>query len=255
MPPEINHLGQPIGTGLPQWVPPLRPSRSVLAGRFCRLEPLDSNRHAAELFSAFTFDGDQRLWTYLPYGPFDSADSFRDWMDGASQASDPLFFAIVDPLTNRPDGVCSYLRIDPGNGSIEAGHLIYSPRLQRTPAATEALFLLLSQAFELGYRRFEWKCDSWNGPSRSAALRFGFQFEGLFRQAVVYKQRNRDTAWYSILDREWPALRTAFQTWLSPGNFDGQGQQRSRLSDLTAKIRTSQHDVVPGVATCEAQRK
>ena len=147
-----------------------------------------------------------------------------------SRGNDPLFYAILDQATNRAVGVAGYLRIDPRNGSIEVGHLGYSPLLQRTPAATEAMYLMMARAFELGYRRYEWKCDSLNEPSRAAALRLGFVFEGIFRQAVVVKGRNRDTAWFSVIDSEWPALKAAFVNWLAPDNFDEQGRQLARLS-------------------------
>jgi RimJ/RimL family protein N-acetyltransferase len=147
---------------------------------------------------------------------------------------DPLFFAIVDAKTGRAVGLASYLRIDPRVGSIEVGHLRFSSLLQRTPAATEAMALMMRRAFELGYRRYEWKCDALNAPSRAAAERLGFEFEGIFRQARLNKGRNRDTAWFSILDREWPALRPAFERWLDPANFDANGKQRARLSELTA---------------------
>jgi RimJ/RimL family protein N-acetyltransferase len=149
---------------------------------------------------------------------------------------DPLFFAIVDRTTSAPLGVASWLRIDPRAGSIEVGHLHFSPRLQRTPHATEAMFLMMQRAFELGYRRYEWKCDALNAPSRAAAQRLGLSFEGVFRQAWVVKGRNRDTAWYAAIDTEWPALRAAFTPWLDPANFDAAGRQRTRLSDLTGPI-------------------
>lgn len=177
------------------------------------------------------------MWTYLSYGPFDDFEQYAAWIHAASESSDPLFFAVVESHSNRAAGVVSFLRIDPPSGSIEVGHLAFSPRLQQTPAATEAMFLMMKRAFELGYRRYEWKCDALNAPSRGAALRLGFSFEGVFRQATVYKQRSRDTAWYSILDREWPLLEPAFMRWLAAENFDADGKQKTRLSDLTAAIR------------------
>ena len=228
-----NHLGQPIGFALPGWTPPASPPRGDLLGRYCRLEPLDADRHATKLFAANALDVEQRMWTYLPYGPFDAFDQYQEWIRSVHNSADPLFFAVINPPTNRPVGVVSYLRIEPKSGSIEVGHLAYSPSLQRTPAATEAMFLMMRQAFELGYRRYEWKCDSLNLPSRAAAERLGFTFEGVFRQATVYKLRSRDTAWYSIIDRDWPRLEAAFERWLAPDNFDEQGRQRCRLSDLT----------------------
>ena len=203
-----------------------------MAGRFCSLEALDPARHATDLFEAFSLDTSGAMWTYLPYGPFEGIEAYLRWMNSACLGEDPLFFAIIDRTSGRAVGVASFMRIDPVMGVIEVGHLGFSPRLQRTPAATEAMYLMMRRAFELGYRRYEWKCDSLNEPSRAAALRFGFAYEGLFRQAVVVKGRNRDTAWYSVIDAEWPALRDAFERWLAPANFDDQGTQRQRLSEL-----------------------
>jgi RimJ/RimL family protein N-acetyltransferase len=231
-----NHLGQPIGFAIPNWTPPPRPPRAALAGRFCRLEPLDVARHAADLFAANSVNSDGRMWTYMGYGPFDHFDDYAAWAQQMSGSEDPLFYAIIDVSTGKAVGVASYLRIDPANGSIEVGHIAYAPALQRTAAATEAMYLLMRQAFNLGYRRYEWKCDALNAPSRAAAQRLGFSFEGIFRQAVIYKGRNRDTAWYAVIDQEWPALAAAFEQWLDPANFDSQGQQRTRLLELTAPI-------------------
>jgi len=232
---DTNHLGQPVGLPIPNWQTPPTPPRTALVGRTCRLEPLSAAAHAADLHVAFAQDEPGQMWTYMAYGPFESAESYRAWCEEKSQASDPLFFAIVDRGAGQPVGVASYLRIDPRSGSIEVGHLAYSPRLQRTIAATESMYLMMRQAFELGYRRYEWKCHALNAASRAAALRLGFSFEGIFRQATVAKGRNRDTAWFSILDREWPALQRAFDQWLDPANFDEQGRQRLRLSELTAR--------------------
>ncbi len=236
MQPSLNDHGQPIGFPLPDWTAPPHPPREPMQGRFCRLEPLDPDRHAAALFAANAADADGRSWTYMAYGPFPTLASYREWMRKSCLGDDPLFFAIIDLADGRPAGVASYLRIAPASGSIEVGHIHYSPRLQRSPAATEAMFLLMQRAFELGYRRYEWKCDALNAPSRAAAQRLGLSFEGLFRQATVYKHRNRDTAWYAAVDTEWPALRETFQTWLTPSNFDANGQQRTRLTDLTHRI-------------------
>jgi len=207
-----------------------------MEGRYCRLEPLDPDRHAAALFAANAADEEGRSWTYLPYGPFRTLPSYRDWMSTHCLGDDPLFFAIVPWADRQPAGIASFLRIAPAGGSIEVGHIHYSPRLQRSPAATEAMYLLMKGAFELGYRRYEWKCDALNAASRAAAQRLGLSFEGIFRQATVYKDRNRDTAWYAAIDAEWPALCKAFQAWLDPSNFDGMGQQRIRLTDLTRSI-------------------
>ncbi|MDB5339437.1 MAG: N-acetyltransferase [Planctomycetaceae bacterium] len=231
-----NSLGQTIGFPLPAWTPPPFPVREPLVGRYCRLEPLDPDRHAEPLYAANCLDTTQGMWTYLAYGPFESLNQYREWMQTVWKSSDPLFFAVVDSKSNQPVGVASYLRIEPVVGTIEVGHLAFSPLLQRTAAATESMFLMMRRAFELGYRRYEWKCDALNAPSRTAAERLGFRFEGIFRQATIYKQRNRDTAWYSILDREWPSLETAFLRWLDPANFDEDGKQITRLFDLTATL-------------------
>jgi RimJ/RimL family protein N-acetyltransferase len=223
--PLVNHLGQPVGESLEQWVAPTPPSRAPLTGRYCRLEPLGVN-HARALWYAYLLDTEHRSWTYLPHGPYPRFDQFERWVDEASATLDPLFFAI---LTSEPVGVAAYLRIAPGAGSIEVGHIHYSPLLQRTPAATEAMYLMMRQAFELGYRRYEWKCDALNAASCAAALRLGFTYEGTFRQATVYKGRNRDTAWYAVVDKDWPALKARFERWLDPSNFDDRGCQRTPL--------------------------
>lgn len=233
---ETNALGQSIGFAVPEWKPAVRPVHKVLAGRLCSLEPLDAVRHAEDLFAANALDAEGRNWTYLPYGPFDTLSSYRSWVEQFSSTSDPLFFAIVSNETGKAVGVASYLRIDPANGSIEVGHLNFSLLMQRTPIATEAMWLMMSEAFSLGYRRYEWKCNAMNFPSRSAAQRLGLSFEGVFRQAAVNKGRNRDTAWYAAIDSEWPALDEAFRKWLSPDNFDSEGRQRVSLSKLTGPI-------------------
>jgi len=227
-------MTQPVGFPVPGWKAPPRPPRTALAGRYCRVEPIDPARHADDLFRANALDTTARNWTYMNYGPFPSLDAYRDWMQAYCLGDDPLFHAIVDSASGRAVGVASYMRIDPRNGSIEVGHINYSPLLQRKPAATETMYLMMKRAFELGYRRYEWKCDALNAPSRAAAQRLGFSFEGVFRQATVYKGRSRDTAWYATIDSEWPELERAFLRWLDPANFDAQGYQRLRLSDLTA---------------------
>ncbi len=239
MHPDKNSLGQPIGFLVADWKPAARPAHKLLTGRFCSLEPLNAARHAADLYAANTLDADGRNWTYLPYGPFDSLSSYCSWVDQFSATSDPLFFAIVSHATGKAVGVASFLRIDPANGSVEVGHLNFSPLMQRTPIATEAMHLMMKEAFALGYRRYEWKCNALNRPSRIAAQRLGFSFEGIFRQAVVVKGHNRDTAWYAAIDKEWPALNEVFQTWLSPENFDDAGEQRVALSKLTESILVS----------------
>ncbi len=232
----VNHLNQPIGFPVPDWSPRPRPPRSALDGVFCRVEALDPDRHAADLHEANLSDAEARIWTYLPYGPFHDLASYRDWTTASSQSEDPLFHAVIDKRTGKAAGVASYLRIDPANGVIEVGHINFAPPLQKTPAASEAMFLMMARAFdELGYRRYEWKCDALNAPSRAAAERLGFRYEGLFRQAAIYKGRNRDTAWYAMTDQDWPAIKAAFQAWLAPGNFDAEGKQRQRLGESTRR--------------------
>jgi RimJ/RimL family protein N-acetyltransferase len=233
---DTNALAQPVGVALPDWQPRPRPARSPIDGRYCRLEPVDPQRHAADLNAANAQDADGRMWTYLPYGPFATEDDYRAWLASVAPGDDPLFFAIVDAATRKATGVASYLRIDPNGGVIEVGHLAFSPLLQRTPAATEAMFLMMRWAFAAGYRRYEWKCNALNGPSRRAALRLGFSFEGVFRQAAIVKGRNRDTAWYAAIDAEWPALEQAYERWLAPANFDSSGHQRRSLTELTAPV-------------------
>jgi RimJ/RimL family protein N-acetyltransferase len=231
-----DNMLQPIGAPLGAWQPPPLPPREPMEGRFCRLAPLDPDVHAEAIFTALAEDKDARIWTYLAYGPFADLASYRAWMNAACLAHDPLFFAICQQPDGKPQGVASYLRITPQSGSIEVGHILYAPALQRTPAATEAMYLMMKRAFELGYRRYEWKCDALNAPSRAAAQRLGLSFEGIFRQATVYKGRNRDTAWYAAIDAEWPELKVAFEIWLAPDNFAADGRQRTRLSDLTRSI-------------------
>lgn len=227
--------GSPIGEPLPNWSAREPPARTPMWGRSCVLEPLDPARHLDDLWRAVRMDTSGAMWTYLAYGPFASVDDYREWMMASCLGADPLFFAIVERASGRASGLASYLRIAPAVGTIEIGHLQFSPQLQRTTVATEALFLMLRRAFsELGYRRCEWKCDDLNEPSRRAAERLGFRFEGVFRQATVYKGRNRDTAWYAVLDSEWPALEAAFAAWLDPRNFDDQGQQRRSLTSWRA---------------------
>lgn len=231
-----NTLGQPIGEEVAGWTARPRPPRTPMVGRLVRLEPLDAGKHAADLFAANRLDTAGKNWTYLGNEPFERLDDYRAWAAASAKSEDPLFHAIVDLASGKAVGVASYLRIDPPNGVIEVGHINYSPLLQRHPGATEAMFLMMERAFdELGYRRYEWKCDSRNAPSRAAALRLGFTYEGLFRQAIVTKGRNRDTTWYSIIDKEWPALRSAYEAWLAPANFDAEGQQKRRLQDCIAE--------------------
>ena len=227
-----------LGFTVDGWSPPPFPERASMQGRYCALTPLDPKAHAEALFTAFAKDAENIDWAYLPYGPFDSLPVLTTWLKEVSNQSDPLFFTVMDRQAG-PVGVASYLRISPANGSIEVGHIHFSPQLQRTPAATEAMYLMMKQAFALGYRRYEWKCNALKRRSRRAALRLGLSYEGIFRQATVAKGRNRDTAWYAAIDSEWPKLQTAFETWLDPANFDGSGKQKVSLSDLTAPILVS----------------
>ena len=228
---RTNSLGQPIGFAVENWRAPPLPTRSkILEGRTCRLEPLDAERHALDLFEANGRDKDGGMWTYMGVGPFATSEAYIAWAKDAAAKTDPFFYAIVDKATGKAVGVASYLRIDPPNGVIEVGHIAYSPLLQKTVAATEAMYLMMRNAFELGYRRYEWKCDCLNEPSRKAAARLGFSYEGRFRQAIMYKGRNRDTDWFSIIDKEWPAIRAGFETWLAPANFDAQGRQKAPLA-------------------------
>ena len=235
-----NPLGQPIGFPVPGWTARPKPPRTSIAGRYCRMEMLDPAKHAADLFDGNKLDTEGRNWTYLAYGPFARVEDYRDWLAGVAKGEDPLFHAIIDLATGKAVGVASYLRIDPPVGVIEVGHINYSPLLQRKPHATEAMYLMMARVFdELGYRRYEWKCDDCNGPSKAAAVRYGFVFEGVFRQATIYKGRNRDTAWFAITDKEWPTLKRAYQKWLAPENFTADGSQVSKLSDLIAAERMS----------------
>ena len=222
----------PIGPAVPGWTPREAPPSSPMAGRYVRVERLDPERHAPQLAAAHERT-DPAHWTYLFDDKPASPEAYLAWARKAAATADPLFHAIVDPGTGHALGVAAFMRIDRTHGVIEIGHINLSPRLQGTRAATEAMFLFMRRAFdELGYRRYEWKCDSLTAPSRAAALRLGFTFEGIFRQAVVYKGRSRDTAWYSIIDREWPALKQSFERWLDPANFDEHGRQRRRLQEF-----------------------
>ncbi|MEO0944724.1 MAG: GNAT family protein [Pseudomonadota bacterium] len=219
-------------TGLTTWTPPPMPPRTIMRGRYATLEPL-SHDHIAELWDANK--NAPEVWHYIPVGPFANEATLGAWVDQVRIQPDPMQFA-VRMENGQLGGTLSLMRINPAAGSIEVGYIVFTPRLQRTRDATEAVYLTLKWAFEAGYRRFEWKCDAVNAASRRAAIRFGLSFEGIFRQAAVVKGRNRDTAWFAAIDGEWPRLKTAFETWLDAGNFDEAGQQRQRLADLTAPI-------------------
>jgi RimJ/RimL family protein N-acetyltransferase len=230
--PRRNNFGQEIGWPLPDWQPAKRPSLTPIEGRFAVVEPLDAERHAAGLFAA-NAEGDGRNFTYYPYGPVAALDAYLTWIASVAGDASRLFHAIIDKPSGKAVGVACYANITPAVGVIEIASLNFSPRLQRKPAATEAHYLLMRRAFdELGYRRYEWKCDSCNLPSRAAALRLGFTYEGLFRQAVVYRDRNRDSMYFSIIDKEWPRIKAAFERWLDPANFDIEGQQKASLSSF-----------------------
>jgi RimJ/RimL family protein N-acetyltransferase len=220
------------------WVPAKAVERVTLAGATVRVEPVDPSRHGHLLFEAsHGAAGDPHIWDHLAYGPFADADVFMSWLEERAASEDPVFFTIVDQATGLPRGMASLMRIVPEHGVIEVGHIWFAPVLQRTRQATEAIFLMARYAFDgLGYRRLEWKCDSLNQPSRRAAERFGFTYEGVFRQHMVTKGRNRDTAWYSIVDGEWPRVRAAFEAWLDPANFDSSGRQHLSLSEIRDKL-------------------
>ena len=222
---------RPAGTQLPDFAAPPAPGPDRIAGRFVTLERIDALAHAADIFAAAA--GADDVWDYMPYGPFADAAEYADWMADMATRTDPFFYAIRDDATGSVLGVASFLRIEPAHGVIELGHILLTPPIQRTIAATEALTLMIRWAMEAGYRRFEWKCNALNAPSRRAAIRLGFSFEGVFRHHMIVKSRNRDSAWFSIIDGEWPALRGAYDTWLSPENFDASGEQRRSLSSLT----------------------
>jgi RimJ/RimL family protein N-acetyltransferase len=230
VPDHTNELGQPIGEALPDWQPRPLPPRTPMPGRLVTLEPLNLDLHCVDLFDAFALDIDDRNWTYLPHGPFGEIDVFRTWMTANCFGDDPLFHAIVDTSSGRALGIASYQRIEPDVGSIEVGYINFSPALQRTALATEAMFLMMQRAFdELGYRRYEWKCDALNAASQAAAQRLGFTYEGTFRQAIIYKGRSRDTAWFSITDVEWQTKKIEFKRWLDPANFEPNGTQHTAL--------------------------
>ena len=220
-----------------KWTPVSLPGRNPLDGERVRLEILDPDRHAESLFKSSHSEGAEQLWQHLPYGPFGSQEEFKAWLDVLAASADPLFFAVVDWESMRAQGMASFMRMVPQHGVIEVGHIWFAPELQRTRLATEAIYLLAKHAFDdLGYRRLEWKCDSRNEPSKRAAERFGFTYEGTFRQHMVVKGRNRDSAWFSMTDGEWPLRKAAFEAWLSPENFDENGRQRRSLAAVRASL-------------------
>ena len=227
-----NELGQPVGFDLGDWTPPPFPPGDVLAGRTVQMEPLDPSSHGPALWDALK-SAPHSLWTYMAFGPFRGYAAFEAALESISDPDDWLPYTAV--VNGVPLGFASFLRIEPKVGCIEIGSITWSPDMQRTTPSTEALYLMMAHVFELGYRRCEWKCDALNAPSRAAALRLGYTYEGTFRQATHYKGRNRDTAWYSIIDREWPLLAMSFQRWLSVDNFDGDGAQIRTLERMRGR--------------------
>ena len=232
-----NSFSQPVGFPVPEWKKCQMPTRSMISGSWCRVEVLDAEKHKKDLFNAYLKNHDYSDWTYLQDGPFDSIEEFECWLKQAITGNDPVFYAIIDLKTEKATGICAYLRIQPLVGVIELGKIHFTPLLKKTTMATEAMYLMMRRAFdELCYRRCEWKCDALNAASRKTALRLGFTFEGIFRQALVYKGRNRDTAWYSTLDKNWPKLKKSFEIWLRPENFNSQGEQQKSLSEIRNKL-------------------
>ena len=231
--PKANEFGQLIGDSLPEgWNIPSAPPKEALMGHYVKVEPLEVRRHAADLFSSNQLDRAGEGWTYLGYGPFKSLLDYTRWLETNCVGNDPMFWAYLDGKTGVAVGLGAYLRVNVNDATIEVGHLRFSPKMQRTRIATEAMYLKMKLAFDLGYRRYEWKCDSLNLPSRKAAERLGFKFEGVFRQATHYRGRNRDTAWFSIIDKEWSTIRAAYEAWLKPSNFDELERQKKRLCDF-----------------------
>lgn len=226
-----------FGFAVPGWTPPQAPKGETLTGTWVQLEAMDPDAHAADLFRAYS-SADQ-VWDYLPYGPFSSASGYHRWAKEKACGQDPLFYVLRNRQTGACGGVASYLRITPEAGSIEVGHINLAPEIAGSRASSEAMYLMMDWAFRHGYRRYEWKCDALNMASRRAAQRLGFSYEGVFRQATVYKGRNRDTAWFAVIDQDWPALKEAWRVWLAPENFDAEGRQRESLADLTGLVRVS----------------
>ena len=234
---DSDEYGQPIGPALPGWTCRPLPSGTPLSGRYCRLEKLSAEAHAAELYAAHSQAADDRHWSFLVIGPFPTFADFAAYTREVELSKDELHFAVLELGSGRAVGSAALMRVDAANGAMEVGFVHYAPCLQRGRAGTEAQFLLMRRCFdELGYRRYEWKCDSLNAASRRAALRLGFQYEGCFRQAVVYKGRSRDTAWYAVIDADWPGLSAAFQRWLDDANFDAAGRQLRSLAGIRAEL-------------------
>jgi RimJ/RimL family protein N-acetyltransferase len=222
---------------LSRWTPRPKPASQPLEGRFVRLEKLDPSRHADGLFDASAQPDRDERFRWLPDLPPSDRNVFRKWVEQAAASDDPLFFAVIDKASGRIAGRQTFMRVDAVNGVAEIGHIYWGPLVSRKPAATDALFLFARHLFDdLGYRRFEWKCDDENLPSKRAALRFGFRHEGVFRQHMIVKGRNRDTAWFAMLDKDWAKLRPAYEAWLAPDNFDSAGAQRKKLEAFRAEV-------------------
>jgi len=227
---QVNALGQPIGLDVEGWVSCPRPPLVPLLGRWAHVVPLNAATHLNDLYDAISADETGKMWTYMPNGPFADKAALANFLTGAEKSQDPLFYAIVDAATGRALGFASYLRNEPSVGVIEVGFIAMSPLLQKTRIATEAMYLMMAHIFDdLGYRRYEWKCDNLNGPSKKAARRFGFAYDGMFPQATMYKGRNRDTAWFSIIDKDWAEIKAGYEAWLDPANFDADGVQKAPL--------------------------
>ncbi len=221
----------PISYEVPGWTPREHPSKNAMLGQYCELHAADPLLHGDALYAALCPKASDPNWIYMPYGPFDSRAAFDAWLIELPNSSDALFFSVINKTTGQAAGITSYLRIASEVGAIEVGHIHYGDEIQRTAIATEAMYLMMCRVFdELGFRRYEWKCDALNARSRRAALRLGFAFEGIFRQATVYKGRNRDTAWFAIIDSDWPVIKRHYENWLAADNFDRSGSQRKPLT-------------------------
>lgn len=230
---QKNQFGQILGNLIENWIPCQKPTPAIIQGKYCLLEPIEIDKHAVKLFDVLAIDNQGESWTYLPYGPFDTFNEFKNWLIKTMSDNNVLLYAVLNKKTYGPIGISGYLRMDPEHGVIEIGHLHFSKLLKQTSLATEVIYLMLQHAFDkYGYRRCEWKCNDLNGPSRQAAKRFGFTFEGIFRQNYIFKNRNRNTAWFSIIDNEWPLLKIKFEKWLDPNNFDISGQQILKLAEI-----------------------
>ncbi|MES2206691.1 MAG: GNAT family protein [Pseudomonadota bacterium] len=237
---SINSFGQPVGLSIKNWIAPSFPAVKKINGHWCVIEPLDVLRHGLSLFESNGLDADDKSWTYLVYGPFKYYEDYEEFLTKLINTPNSLSFAVIDKKTDKAIGIIVYDVIEPHNGSLEIGNIKFSSLLKQTTIATEALYLLIKEAFSLGYRRIQWRCNSLNIASRKAAQRLGFSYEGLFRQTTISKGFNRDTAWYSLIDQDWLELRVAFEQWLNLNNFDENGKQKIRLSALTLPLLKAQ---------------